>query len=98
MLQFLTYDFLCLVETTVVINTTPVNLSRKSCVSGAQSISKPLSIIIAASINILQTGLLAGIAVLTVITLLAVTLLFAMCVYVRCSHQQQSGLYSTKFN
>ena len=80
----------------MIINATPVKIARKSCISGEQSISKPYTpSIIAASENIHQTGLLAGIAVLTVITLLAVTLLFAMCVYVRCSHRQQSGLYST---
>ena len=53
------------------------------------------SFYIAASENIHQTGLLAGIAVLTAITLLALILLLAMCVHVRCSHRQQSGLYST---
>ena len=80
----------------MIINATPIKIARKLCVSGAQSISKPHTLyIIAASENIYQTGLLAGIAVLTVITLLAVTLLFGMCVYVRCSHQQQSGWYST---
>ena len=83
----------------MIINATPVKIARKLCVRGAQSISKPYTPSIAASENIHQIGFLAGIAVLTVITLLAVTLLFAMCcVYVRCNHRQQSGLYSTALN
>ena len=65
------------------------------CKWSTKHIKATYSFYIAASENIYQIGLLAGIAVLTVIILLAVTLLFAMCVYVRCSHRQQSGLYST---
>ena len=45
-------------------------------------------------IHVLQIGLLAAIAGLAAIAILAVTLSLVMCVYIRCSHQQQSGSYT----
>ena len=75
----------------MIIIVTPVKIA---CIGGLSTKNIKDIFYIAASENNHQTGLLAGIAVLTIITLLAVTLLFAMCVYVRCSHRQLSGLYT----